>query len=164
MPNETGPPNNGTKDIRIPLPGLVDRAIVALVGAILGIGGSFTVQKMEPRARADPFAASDHKPWEEEIRRQAIEISKIQAQLRELEFECKDRDSDIKAIQSYMIEWAAERKETSERIGEIWRDLFRHTHSRHPPESVEKQINSNSTQSERNRERIEQLEKKGRGK
>ena len=63
--NETRSPDSNGKDIRIPLPGLVDRALVAILGALLGIGGSFTVQKLEPNARALPFTSADHVRWVE---------------------------------------------------------------------------------------------------
>ena len=99
MNNEARPSDNGSKDIRIPISGLVDRAIVALVGAILGFGGSTAYQSLDPRARADSFTASDHAKW-------------VHAEHEPLE-------GKVLWIERQMTECEEYRKKDSERVQEI---------------------------------------------
>lgn len=150
--------NNETRDQdkSLTLSGpVVNLVVSAVLGAVLGGGGATIYQRYEPHARADAFTASDFKPWETEINRQAWQLDALDQRLRKIEATCQQNRSDVKEILTHISECDEYRKRDNEKMADLWREISLHTKSPHPPIDVDRQINRNSETIRRNTEAIE---------
>ena len=140
MPNETRQPsNNDAKDIRVPISGLVDRLLVALVGAIIGGGGAITYTKLEPSARAYPFTAQDGEKLESRIKG-------IEGKITDINLHAGRIDSAIERLKDKVVGCEEYRTEDQKNMHEMWRALYIHTEGKgkHPPPETQNQIDTNT--------------------